>query len=203
MAARVFMLHGAMIIPSCRNDPLAIDAPWSSRECTTDAVAASSRAESPVSFRRVTSAHRLRTRWVSTFISPSAASNRTPYTAPVAPVIATMMRIATVSRGSHAAIGPRRSKHIVPASALQWSHFTTIGWKFDRLRIVRMMAELSVARSRPRRIFRERHRHRRDQRPHEEGVLGRIDVGAQSVRLQFIGYGRADGSDRRLFESFA
>ena len=56
--------------------------------------------------------------------------------------------------------------------------------------------------SRARRIFRKRRCHRRYQRPHEKGVLGRIDVGAQAVDLVHR-IPRSDGSDRRAFEPFA
>ena len=47
-----------------------------------------------------------------------------------------------------------------------------------------------------RRGLAERGRHRRYQRLHEEGIVGRIDVGAQAVRLQFIRDRRSDRGDR-------
>ena len=57
--------------------------------------------------------------------------------------------------------------------------------------------------SRARRIFRKRRGHRRYQGPHEKGVLGWINVGAQAVRLELLGYRRSDRGDRRTLKPFA
>src|SRR5438445_2526251 len=53
------------------------------------------------------------------------------------------------------------------------------------------------------RVLAQRRRHRRNQRLHEEGVVGRIDVRAQAVGLQFIRHGRSDRRDRRARKPFA
>ena len=52
-------------------------------------------------------------------------------------------------------------------------------------------------------FFAQRRRHRRNQRLHEEGVVGRRDVGAQAVRLEFVRNHRPDRGDRRLREPLA
>src|ERR1700716_1506532 len=54
-----------------------------------------------------------------------------------------------------------------------------------------------------RRLAAERSRHRRYQRPHEEGVIGGIDVGAQAVGFEFVRDHRPYRSDRRARQPLA
>lgn len=100
MAASVFILHGATIIPSVGNDPLAIGAVWSAVPCTTDARFCTSRTVRLVSNSIVVRAHRDSTKWVSTPAPASHSSNRMPMMAPVAPVIPITRRNPVAS--SHA-----------------------------------------------------------------------------------------------------
>src|SRR5450830_29380 len=87
--ARVFIEQGAIIMPSLWNEPLAIEAPTSRTLCTTWARASTSRRCKPVSWCSVRTAASETIRCVS---MPSmcckCCSRRTPYTAPVAPVMA-------------------------------------------------------------------------------------------------------------------
>lgn len=101
------MLHGTTTMPSVRNDPLEMAAPWSSGLWHTDASAATSRSEYVVSCASVVRAQRLTTRCVSTSSSFNASSRRTPMGAPVAPVMATTSFIAPSFRS-------RTSRTVIP-----------------------------------------------------------------------------------------
>src|SRR5437016_2352641 len=101
IAASVLMLHGTTIMPSVRNDPLEIAAPWSASGYTRVAIASTSSTVWAVSCTSVRAAHRLRTRCASTSVSCSICRTRTPKIVPVAPVIATM-----TLRGGFSGISP-------------------------------------------------------------------------------------------------
>src|SRR5471032_2933244 len=91
--ASVFIEHGATIIPSDWKEPLATEAPTSRTLCTTWASASTSRRCKPVSWCSVRTAASETIRCVSTLgVCCNCCSRRTPYTAPVAPVMAIMIR---------------------------------------------------------------------------------------------------------------
>ncbi|CAM5639837.1 hypothetical protein SFUMM280S_01962 [Streptomyces fumanus] len=111
MPARVFMEQGTTTMPSVRNEPEEMVAPWSSGACATSASAATSRMVRPVSSSTVARAQRLATRCVSTSgRSARRSSSRTPKGAPVAPVIATINRTAPAPFRSVPASSPLHAR---------------------------------------------------------------------------------------------
>src|SRR5690349_8871100 len=91
--ASVFIEHGAITMPSVRNDSLATAAPISRTLCTTSATASRSPRVKPSSCAAVTAPDDDTMRCVSCVPSRrNAASKRTPITAPLAPEMPTTMR---------------------------------------------------------------------------------------------------------------
>ena len=78
IAASVFVLHGATIIPRVLNEPLEIAAAWSFSAHVTSASARTSASAYAVSCSIVTRAHFERTRCVSTGSSRSSSRTRIP-----------------------------------------------------------------------------------------------------------------------------
>src|SRR5471030_264566 len=111
--ASVFIEQGATIIPSDWNEPLAMAAPISRTLCTTWASASTSRRCRPVSWCSVNTAESETIRCVSTpGVSRNCCNSRTPYTAPVAPVMAMISRAAGLS-GIQQGFQFARFKHFI------------------------------------------------------------------------------------------
>src|SRR5471032_3108913 len=99
IAASDFIVQGATTIACAAKLPLAMQAPMSPMGQACMALAASSSRASPSSWCTLITPEGVTTRCVSAPSSPRRSSSRTPYVAPEAPVIPTMMAAEPGVRG--------------------------------------------------------------------------------------------------------